>query len=96
MRKFKNGDRVNLLSKSAGEVLSLDSMIEKGYRGEIDPPKSGVITDYRRGHDKWGNFYTVQIDDYNTRIHLFQQYCFKEHDLQREDEWGIDNDLFFI
>ena len=98
MSKFKENDRVVLMSKSCGEVLSLTSMLEDRFVDKIQPPVSGVVTGYAKNHDKWGEFYTVMIDDYEERFHKFRQFCFKEYDLRIEEEhaWGIDEKLFFI
>ena len=98
MSKFKENDRVVLLSKSCGEVLSLNSMLNDFYIDKMIPPVSGKVTGHAKQHDKWGEFYTVMIDDYDDRFHKFRQYCFKEFDLRREDEvvWDIQDDLFVI
>jgi len=98
MSKFKENDRVVLMSKSCGEVLSLTSMLKGRYVDKMQPPVSGVVTGHTKQHEKWGEFYTVMIDDYDERLHKFRQFCFKEYDLRSEEEhaWGIDEKLFFI
>ena len=98
MRTFKDGERVTLLAKTCGEVLSLDSMIYTSYIGKKKPPVSGTVMGFSHDHHKFGDFYTVQIDDYDGRWHRFRQFCFKEDDLRSEGEvvWGIDEDLFTI
>jgi hypothetical protein len=98
MSKFVENDRVVLLSKSCGETLSLNSMLVDCYVGKMASPSTGVVTGYTKDHNKWGELYTVEIDDYDAKYHKFRQYCFKEIDLMREDEikWDISDDWFLI
>lgn len=96
MRKFKNGDRVKLLDKSCGQVLGLDRMLEPQWIGKMPNPSSGIVTNYDEDHFSFGEIYTVLVDDYDESTHRFRQYSFKECDLMKEDEWGIDEELFII
>lgn len=90
MRKFKDGDRVRLLSKSCGDVTGLESMLERHYIGKVPLPSHGTVVSFDAYHDRHGPFYSVEIDDYDARIHVFRIYCFKEFDLAREFDWDIE------
>jgi hypothetical protein len=94
MRKFKNGDRVKLLDKSCGQILGLDRMLKPHLVGKIPNPSSGIVTNYDEDHFSFGRMYTVLVDDYDELTHRFRMYSFKEHDLMKEDEWGISGELF--
>ena len=96
MRKFKDGDRVKLLDKSCGQLLGLDRMLEPQWVGKIPNPSSGIVVDYYENHLNYGKSYSVLVDNYNESTHRFRQYSFKECDLMKEDEWGIDEELFII
>jgi len=98
MRKFKDGERVIFLSKSCGEILTLDSMLKDRYVDKTDVPTRGKITGYIINHHIFGDYYTVLIDDYDETIHKFRQCCFKEYDLMGEKDfmWDISDDLFVI
>jgi len=96
MRKFKDGERVRLISKSCGQVRGLDAMLENRWRGRINAPSSGTVVSYTPNHESFGIMYSVEVDDYDASIHKFRQYSFKEFDLVREDDWEISEDLFVL
>ena len=98
MNKFKKGDRVIILDKSCGDVVGLDKMLRARYTGRLEPPSKGTVIFFTRHHKIFGDFYTVEIDNYDSEIHKYREYCFKECDLELElnTRWDINEDLFEI
>lgn len=94
MRKFEDGDRVKFLDKSCGQVIGLDQMLYKRWRGKMPVPSSGTVTNYIANHESFGAMYSVEVDNYDESIHTFRVYSFREYDLVMEDDWDISEDLF--
>ena len=90
MSKFKERERVKLVSKSCGDILSLKEMLVQYWQDKMPAPSSGTVISYSRYHDTLGSYYSVEVDEYDSQKHRFRQYSFKEYDLAKEDSWDIE------